>query len=431
MSERPAVSLWQQPGFARFWLGRSMSFLGSEMSLFVLPVTAATILRADATQIGLLAAAQTAPYALFGLLAGAWIDRWSRRAVMRIADIGRAMLIASAPLAVAAHALSIEMLYGTAFAIGSLGVFATIGYQAAVPTLAGRERLVAANAYLEAGGGVAEAAGPALGGLLIQLTSWVGAATIAGVSFLGGGLSLNGSRDLDDQVRATGRQRRSIRDDVAEGIRFVWRHDGLRAVVVCGCLDNVLGIGFFNPLYVLYATRHLQMTPATLGIVLAMTGAGAFVGAVAADAVTTRFGVRATLVGSQLGAGLARVAMTIVAPGSALLVVLLCAEFIVGASMPLFNVNLISLRQAAASVRLQGRVNATVGVLLWGATPVGGLLAGVVSELVGLRLALSTAAALTCLATAVLFVPSATAIGLHVIVGSSGRSDPREVLEVR
>jgi predicted MFS family arabinose efflux permease len=96
------------------------------------------------------------------------------------------------------------------------------------------------------------------------------------------------------------------------------------------------------------------------------------------------------------------------------LATLLCAEFLMGVTMPLFNVNLMSLRQAVADDHLQGRVNATVGVLLWGATPLGGLLGGAIGEVFGVRTVLSLAAAMTCVVTAVLFVPSRDTLETHV-----------------
>src|SRR5262249_3294490 len=161
--------------FFRFWAGRSVTFLGAEMSLFVLPVTAATVLHADASQMGLLAAAQTVPHLLFGLVAGAWVDRWPRHRLLAATDLPRGLAFAGVPATAAGGRLSIEGLFSVAFFLGTLTWIANVSYQAMLPAIAGRGRLVSANAYFETGGALAETAGPLLGGMLLQAISWAGA----------------------------------------------------------------------------------------------------------------------------------------------------------------------------------------------------------------------------------------------------------------
>lgn len=287
-----------EPRFLRFWAGRTGSFFATEIAHFILPVIAATVLQANAAEMGLLAAAQTAPALAFGLVAGAWADRWPRTRLLIVADLASAACLAFAPLAAAAGVLTVATLSAIVFVLGSLNILASVAYQSLLPSLAGRGRLVAANSYFEVGAAAAETVGPALGGFLVQVASWPGAVLAGVLSFAAGGLSAVGLGRA--AVDAPPSDSPPLLADVVEGVRFVFRHPGLCWVVVCGCVDNLLGIGLYGPLYVLFATRTLGVAPGLLGLVFAGTGAGAVLGALLAAPLTARVGVRATLVASQL-----------------------------------------------------------------------------------------------------------------------------------
>src|SRR5437879_3921878 len=86
---------WRHPDFLRLWTGQSISQLGSQVSALALPLTAALALGAGPIDMGVLGAAQTAPWLLIGPLAGVWVDRWPRRPVLVAAELGRALLLAS------------------------------------------------------------------------------------------------------------------------------------------------------------------------------------------------------------------------------------------------------------------------------------------------------------------------------------------------
>ena len=396
-------TLWQRAQFIRFWAGRSIGFLGVEMSLFVLPITAALVLHATPRQIGLLAAAQTTPFLLFGLWIGVWVDRVPRVRLMMAADVGRALAFACVPLLSMLGRLSMNGLYAIAFVAGSLSV------------VAGRDHIVQANAHFEAGGAVAESAGPGLGGLLMQWIAAPLAFLLNALAFAVSGLMLIGLKEADR--RPPPHFRRPVTTDIAEGLSFVLRHPALRLVVLCACVDNLVGVGIFGPMYILYATQSLHVQPALLGLVFGMTGVGAFVGALLVSPVTARYGMRAALVASQFITGAARVALALVGPGGVILPVLLVAEFFSGVTLPLFNVNLLSLRQMAAADHQQGRINATVGFLLWGATPIGAAAGAAIGELLGVRTALTVAAVATCLATLLLLAPATRTLDGVVSVG--------------
>src|SRR5215467_14113937 len=157
-----------RPGFARLWLGQSASLLGSQVTLVALPLTGVLTLHAGPTQMSALRVASTIPFLLFGLLAGAWVDRRSRLSVLTASSVGQALLLALIPALALAHDLRIELLYVIAFLVGILTVPFDVAYQAFLPSLVTSDSLADANSKLEASRSVAQVVGPSLGGLIVQ-----------------------------------------------------------------------------------------------------------------------------------------------------------------------------------------------------------------------------------------------------------------------
>src|SRR5215213_10286309 len=155
--------------FARLWAAQSTSAIGSQFTAVALPLLAALSLCASPMAFGVLAAAAGLPHLLFGLFAGAWVDRLRRRPVMIAADIARTVLLITIPVAAALGALRIEFLVGVAFLVETFTVFFDIAYLTYIPSLVSRDDLVEANSRLEATASAAQVIGPALGGTLVRV----------------------------------------------------------------------------------------------------------------------------------------------------------------------------------------------------------------------------------------------------------------------
>ncbi len=126
---RPHLTgLWRHPDFLKLWAGQTVSLFGSQVTLLALPLTAALVLGATPRQMGFLGAAEFAPFLLFGLLAGVWVDRRRRRLILIAADVGRAALLASIPAAAFTDVLRIGQLYVVGFLVGVLTVFFDVAY---------------------------------------------------------------------------------------------------------------------------------------------------------------------------------------------------------------------------------------------------------------------------------------------------------------
>ena len=382
----PRHGLWRHSEFLKLWSGETISLLGSQVTLLALPLTASIVLQASPFQMGVLGASQTVPFLLLGLFAGVWVDRLRRRPIMLIADLGRAVLLATIPLSALAGVLRLEQLLLVAFGVGIFDVFFGVAYASFLPSLVRREQLAEGNAKLALSAEVARVAGPGLAGVLVQLVSAPLAIGADAASFLISTLAL-ARIQANEPPPVPAPERRSVWAEIGEGLRAVVDHPILRPLVGVIGLGNLGdGLLFGSGLYVLFATRELGMEPAALGGVMAGLGVGGLVGAALAGPVTRLWGIGVTFVTAQLLWGASFLAAAFVTGPPPVAGVLLAAAFaITGIVNPIAGTNATTLRQAVAPDRLQGRITATARVVLWSSVTIGALAGGILAERIGLR----------------------------------------------
>jgi MFS family permease len=389
------TGLWRHPDFLRLWSAESISQLGSQVTLLALPLLAAITLDATPFQVGLLAALGWTPWLLFGLVAGVWVDRLPRRPLMIAADLGRAAVLATVPLAALLGLLRMEVLYTVAFLTGALTVVFDVAYLAYLPTLVARDDLVEGNSKLETSASAAQIVGPGIAGLLVRLIGAPGAILVDALSFAGSALLIGRIRVPEPARPAAGAtasdpasERRHVLREIGEGMGAVARQPILRALAAASATTNLAGYLFLS-IYVLYMTDELHLSPAAVGLVFATGGVGALVGTVAAGPARARFGVGRTILGAQVLFGVTGllVPLAVLVPAIALPLVV-AAEFLQWLMVLVYDVNAVSLRQAITPDRVMGRVNATMRFLVWGMRPFGALLGGLLGGLIGLPLTL-------------------------------------------
>ena len=185
-------TLLREPQFRRFWFGQTISMFGDQVTGLALPVVAVLALGAEATQMGLLVAVGLLPHLLFSLPAGVWLDRVRRRRrLMIFMDLGRAAAIASIPIAVAFHLLSLPLLFAIFFVVGTLSVVFDIAWNTLFVAIARRDQYVDANSLLNGSRSLSSVGGPALGGVLIQLFTAPVALVADALSFVGSAFFLS------------------------------------------------------------------------------------------------------------------------------------------------------------------------------------------------------------------------------------------------
>ena len=402
MSDRAGVL--REPAFRSFWIGQSVSFVGSQVTDLALPLTAVIVLDASADQMGLLTAIGFVPFLLIGLLAGVWVDRMRRRPILVATDLVSAAAVTIVPIAAITGALRMELLYLVVFILGFIGVLAPVAYQSFIPTLVGRDRLIEANARMEVSNSVAAIVGPGLGGLLVQLLTAPVALVVDAVSYLVSASFIASIRVTEPPPLADG-ERASMRSQIGEGLRLVAAMPILRSLVTCGAIHNFFS-RMTDALFVLYLVDGLGLGPAGVGIVFAAGGPGSLAGAWAVERIGRRLGVGPTIAFMQLLTGVARFVVPLAGGPPWLVIATLCvSEFLLGFARIVFNVSQVSLRVAITEDRMHGRVNATMRFIMWSVTPFGALAGGIIaSSVLGLRGTLVLGAAGVLVATVPLLV---------------------------
>jgi MFS family permease len=382
----PRGGLWRHADFLKLWSAETISQLGSQVTLLALPLVAILTLDVSAFEVALLNVVEFAPFILVSLPAGVWVDRMRRKQILVVADIGRALLLASVPLAYWLDVLTIWQLYAVGFTVGICTVFFDVAYQAYLPSLVDRNQLVEGNSKLEISRSGAQIAGPSIAGPLVQVLTAPVALVADALSFVASGLFLFGIRKQEQPPeRSQGQEKPKMRTDLGEGLRYVLGNRYLRWIAAATATFNFWGNVMWAILLV-YAVRVLDLSPAEIGLVFAIGNVGYLVGAVATSRISAAVGVGPAIV---LGA-LAGVASLLVplAPESNPLPFLIASQAIIGFGLPLYNVTQVSLRQAITPERLQGRMNAVMRFIVWGVIPLGALSGGAIASGIGLRAAI-------------------------------------------
>jgi MFS family permease len=375
-------SLWGHRDFVRLWSAESVSRFGSQVSLLALPLIAITALHTSTFQVGLLSTMEFLPFVLIGLPAGVWVDRLRRRPVLIAADLGRALALASIPLAHALGVLSMAQLYAVAFATGVLTVFFDVAYQSYLPRLVLPEQLVEGNAKLEISNSGASIAGPGLAGLLIQLLTAPVAVVADAASFLASAAFIGRIRRREPPpppARAGGGMRREI----AEGLRYVLGHRLLRWTAATTATSNLFS-AMTSAILVLYLVRHFGMSPGLIGLVMTVGNAGWLLGATGNARLSRRLGTGRTTVGGIVLCGLGALLVP-AAPAGGPVPWLVAAEFLLSLGSTTYNIGQLSVRQAITPPSLHGRMNATMRFMVWGTLPLGSAIGGALGQAVGLR----------------------------------------------
>lgn len=383
----PNAGLWRDRDFLRLWTGESISEFGNQISALAIPLIAVLTLNASPLGVGVLAAIGQIPALLFGLLAGAWIDRFRKRPLLIAANLGSAAALALIPAAAVLGMLNMPLLCAISFVAGSLSLVFDISYVSYLPRLVGREQLVEANSKLQASSSVAQVGGPGLGGLLVGLLTAPYAILLDALSFVSSAL-LIGRIATSEAAPESSTEGPKLRAEIGEGLRFVMGHRVMRALVGRSATDSFFSAGFFA-VYLLYLARELRLGPTTIGLILAFGGVGAFTGALLAAPLLRKLTLGPAFISANAMFGLTGllIPLAVLAPRIALPMVV-ASEFLQWLFYLPASINGLSLRQAVTPDRMQGRVNGAYRFLSGGLRPLGSLAGGALGALIGLPLTL-------------------------------------------
>lgn len=386
----PPHSLWHQRDFLKLWAGQTISELGSHITGSGLQITAVLVLGASPIQMGLLAAMMSIPSLLFGLIAGAWVDRLRRRPIMIATDFGRALLLLTIPLAALLGVLRFEQLLIVIALAGVLNVFFDVAYRSYLPTLVAREQIVEGNSKLSLSVSTVEVVGPGLAGVLVQALTAPIAILFDALSFLVSALSIVFIHKPEPPPMSTA-ERQSIMQEIGDGLRVVASHPLPRSPAFAAGLLSFFG-NFYASLYSLYAIRDLGMGPALLGLTVGMRGVGSIIGAWWAERIVRRLGMGRTFISMLLLMGMTSLPTPLASGPLWLATTFMSLSQLGDAFRTIYFINDTSLRQAITPDRLLGRVNASTQLLVVGVGPLGAMMGGVLGDTIGVRSTLWIAA---------------------------------------
>jgi MFS family permease len=397
-----APSIWRSGAFVRLWSASTISFFGSFITRTALPLAAILVLGSGPLEISAIRSLELVGGLIVVFVAGAWVDRLRRRPIMIGADIGRALLLGSIPVAAVLGVLAFPQLLVVAFVAAILSSFFNVASGAYLPTIVERDRLVTANSALSASASVAEFTGFGVSGFLVQIFSAPIAIGIDAVSFVVSAVLLGGIRS-PEPPRPKVSDREPILHEIREGLRVVLGSPVLRAIAAAHSATHVLW-GVFGTTYLLFATREIGLGPAAIGIIAGIGGLGSFLGAAVAGRIATRFGIGPAMILGLVGLSVGG-ALIPLAPSGAILV---GAAFLIGQQLigdsagTVYDIVETSLRQSIVDGRILGRVNASTEFFTTLLALVGAIGGGIVAEVFGLRAAM--AVGVIGGATAILFV---------------------------
>ena len=364
-----------------------------------------TVVNATPMQISILSALGVVPYLFLGLIVGALMDRWRRQRTLVLTTIGRAVTLAAIPVLLLLDALDFWSLAVVILVLGVLTLFADSAAQPLLPRIVPRGSLVTANARLGQSQTVAETAGPALGGVLFTL---LGAPILFAFEVVINAIAavLQSRIEVDEPKPPPRPAGRHVGHDIAEGMRFTYRHPTLRPLALSVHVW-FLGNSIVVTVFAVFVLRELDLPSWAFGVALAVGGVGGFVGAMIAPRVGSRLGAgRAILLGRILVVVpwlvLALAPLSAASGVAVVLGVVAAAQFLYCLAMGIEDTNDISYRQSVAPDSIQGRMNSTIRTVNRVVFFFGALLTGLLMTLLGYQVTIGIGAGVFVVAALVI-----------------------------
>jgi MFS family permease len=411
--------------YRRLFTSVLTSSFGGQITMLALPLTAAVLLHATPTQMGLLTAMEIIPFVLFSLPSGVWLDRVRKLPVYIAGELTLAAAVASVPLAWWLGALSIHWLYVVAFTIGTVYTTAGSAAQIVLTQVVARDRLIEANAKNALASSGAEVAGPGIAGALIKLMGAPVALLCDAMLLLVSATILRGIRvgeRFEDRAGA-------FWEELKAGLRFVFAN---RLLVVLACCAGSWQLchNCATVVNILFATRTLGLSEQQVGLSYVCLGVGTVIASLVGDRISKRLGPGPCLV---LGFGACALGWSLLAmaPGGPWGVAAFVVNLVLfGLGAVLIFINFISLRQAVTPAPMLGRMTSTMRWLILIPAGPGALIGGWLGDHIGLRAALAFSGVCGALLTGFAWTsPTLRAVRVLPVLGPDGQPGPAALPE--
>jgi MFS family permease len=372
--------------YRRLWTSILISSFGGQVTLLALPLTAAVLLHAGPTQMGLLTAMEVVPFALFSLPTGVMLDRVRKLPVYVVGELSICAAVATVPLAWWSGWLSMPWLYVVGFLIGSVNTTAGSAAQIVLTQIVPRERLVEAHAKNALAASAAEVTGPAAAGALIKLTGApLALLATAGLLFTSASI-LRGV-----PVKETpNKERTPFWPAMREGLNFVRSHPLLVSMATCVGIWQMCSAAA-TVVQILFAVHELGLSERGVGLSYVALGVGTIFASANGHRVARRLGPGPMMVLGFVisGSGWLVLALAPHTPWGFLAYPVMLLMF--GAGAIFIFINFLGLRQSVTPAPMLGRMTSTMRWLILLPAGPGALIGGFLGEHVGLRVALGFA----------------------------------------
>jgi len=357
--------------FRRLWLGQAVSYFGDMMNTTGLAIMLFVVSHsASVVALGLIAKA--IPTVCFGLIAGPIVDRFNRQRVMVMADLVRAILTVTIPF------FAWNWLPGVfidVFLVAAASTLFNPAKQAIIPNLVRHDLLVKANSLVLSSERAMELIGYSVAGLIAAAVTWAPLFLIDAATYLFSAVTLLG---VPDVVRRASNERLRLFQNVAEGMRFIMANRLLRSTLALTAMAALFG-GMTFPTLVVLAYRALKAGPAGYGLLEAVIGGGAVVGALVAPRLMNRYRAGVLILAGVAGFGASYV-LTGLLGSLAFAVIFL---FICGMANTICVVPLVSVTQREAPDYIRGRVLSSRFLLIQAGFLGGMAIAGPLTDRIG------------------------------------------------
>jgi MFS family permease len=384
--------------FKLFWIGESTSQFGTGVSSVVIPLVGVSVLHAGTFAIALLTAAGWLPWLVFGLPAGAWVDRFRKRTLMIICDLVSLILFASIAISAWLGVLTIAQLLLVAMLAGLVSIFFRAAFQAYIPLLLQKDELADGNAKLQASSAFAMVGGPGVGGAIAQFLGIAAGVIIDAATFAVSAVCLLATRPNKSDVK-TSRPKRELVQEIRDGLRFLL-YDPYLFPMAAFTATLGLGLSSTDSLMVVFYIRIVGTSSGVTGTILGLLGAGGLFGAVISARLVRRYGsARAMLICRVLLCFALLFPLTTRGVG----LIFSVGWFMVTVGLISGNIISLSFRQARCPAQIIGRVSATYYTLTYSAMAIGGVFAGALGTCIGIRPALWVTCAIIASSSLILF----------------------------
>ena len=398
-----SASLWRNGAFLRLWFAQIVSNAGSTITGYALPLTAVLVLGAGPGQMALLRSADTIPHLLFGLFIGVWIDRVRRQPILIGADLARAVLLATIPVAALLGLVSFPHLWIVAFIVSTLTACSSLAAVSILPRIVPAHQLIAANSRLTTTDAALAIAMPSAATAFVQIIGAPRAILADATSYFVSAFTLRRLRAAETAARAP-LSRAIVGREIVEGMRELVRTPTLRALTIAVSVGT-FGTAMQSTVGLLFQIETLHLTPILIGLLGTCSGIGTLLGAAIAGRIGRLLGIGWTIIGGNLLWGMGALVAPLVPQTSVVLVLLGLGSFVANLGASLWSVNQMSLRQAITPSGVFARATAARRLPMFAMQSLGIALGGYLGITIGLRATLAIGA-LALLASTLFLIAS-------------------------